>query len=252
LWGVCQHIVARDNHKLLFFETDYQEINLDQISHITNTPKSLRFEDGQHEYSFNYSKSVLQRKFDVPKNCPSVQVQILDNPLDLLLPNLSQISTAKLKMAGMDYVILPLYSPKTHAVPEHSGLNHWNANGRARKCGEVYLPVPAQIHRLSPKFFPPKDTPFILKTPLGEALQAKLCQDGAKALMSNPNDALAHWLLRVVLRLKEGELATYEKMQNLGFDCVVIEKIQEGEYAIDIRAVGSYERFLQDCRAKHP
>ncbi len=65
--------------------------------------------------------------------------------------------------------------------------------------------------------------------------------------MSNPNNALANWLLKTVLRLQEAELATYEKMAVLGFDCVVIEKIQEGVYSIDIRPLGSYERFIQDC-----
>lgn len=42
--------------------------------------------------------------------------------------------------------------------------------------------------------------------------------------MSNPNDDLSNWILKKVLRLQEGELVTYEKMQNLGFDCVIIEK----------------------------
>ncbi|WP_324732328.1 phospholipase D-like domain-containing protein [Helicobacter felis] len=144
-------------------------------------------------------------------------------------------------------MILPLYSPKTHAVPERTGLNQWNAGGRARKYGEVYIPVPAQIHQLVRNFFPPRDTPFELRTPLGQILQAKLCQDNSKALMSNPNNALANWLLKTVLRLQEAELATYEKMAVLGFDCVVIEKIQEGVYSIDIRPLGSYEKFIQDC-----
>ncbi len=111
----------------------------------------------------------------------------------------------------------------------------------------MYIPVPAQIHQLAPHFFPPRDTPFDLKTPLGESLCAKLCQDNSKALISNPNHALANWLLKTALRLQEGELTAYEKMQILGLDCVVIEKIQEGVYSIDIRPLGSYERFIQDC-----
>ncbi|WP_158653363.1 phospholipase D-like domain-containing protein [Helicobacter felis] len=247
--NACYHIIARDHNKLMFFETDYAPIDINQIGNIHSTPKSLRFSDGCNEYYFNYSKSVLQRKFYIPSDCPSVSVQILDNPFDLLLSLQNHLwgNITTPKIAGRDYVILPLYSPKTHAVPERSGLNQWNAGGRARKYGEVYIPVPAQIHQLAPHFFPPRDTPFDLKTPLGQILQAKLCQDNSKALMSNPNNALANWLLKTVLRLQEGELTAYEKMQILGLDCVVIEKIQEGVYSIDIRPLGSYEKFIQDC-----
>ena len=36
--------------------------------------------------------------------------------------------------------------------------------------------------------------------------------------MSNPNTDLAKWLLQTALRYKEGELARYEKMLELGFD----------------------------------
>jgi len=36
--------------------------------------------------------------------------------------------------------------------------------------------------------------------------------------------ALSDWLLRKVLQLKEGELATIEKLDQLGFDSVIITK----------------------------
>ncbi|WP_162145194.1 hypothetical protein [Helicobacter bizzozeronii] len=47
--------------------------------------------------------------------------------------------------------------------------------------------------------------------------------------------------------MQEGDLATYERMEVLGFDRVVVEKIQEGVYSIDIRPLGSYENFIQNC-----
>ena len=55
-----------------------------------------------------------------------------------------------------------------------------------------------------PRFFPPRDTPFDLILPDGKILNAKVCQDNSKALMTNPNLALGDWLLRNVLNLKEG------------------------------------------------
>lgn len=53
---------------------------------------------------------------------------------------------------------------------------------------------------------------FNLITPDGKILNAKVCQEHSKALMSNPNSTLANWLLRQLLNLKEGEIATKERL----------------------------------------
>ena len=254
LYGITNsiyHIIARDTNRLIFFETDYEKINIDNIRDIKDTKASLSFYDGVNEYYFNRSKSVLQRKFYIPQKFSSVDIKILENPFEFLLllkDNLLEANVIEPKIAGVDYVILPLYSTKSKEknVSEKSGLNQWNAGGRKRKYGEVYIPVPTKIHQLCPNFFPFRDIPFTLRTPLNENLQVKLCQDNSKALMSNPNDDLANWLLKKALRLREGEIATYEKMQNLGFDCVIIEKKENGIYNIDIRPLDSYEKFIND------
>lgn len=93
----------------------------------------------------------------------------------------------------------------------------------------------------------PKDTSFTLITPNNKRLSAKLCQDNAKALMSNPNTALADWLLKTALGLKEKKLATYERMQDLGFDCVIISKIDSHTFSIDIMPLDSYEKFIDNA-----
>ena len=64
--------------------------------------------------------------------------------------------------------------------------------------------------------------------------------------MTNPNKALSEWLLRKVLLLEEGELATIEKLDNLGFDSVIILKDENGDYKIDIMKTNSYERFINN------
>lgn len=51
--------------------------------------------------------------------------------------------------------------------------------------------------------------------------------------------------LRNILRLKEGEIATLEKLENLGFDSVIVEKESEEIYRIDIMPLRSYEDFIQ-------
>ena len=81
-----------------------------------------------------------------------------------------------------DFVILPLYSYDKNKnenkkyVPEKSGLNQWNAGGRVRKYGEVYIPIPAEIRKLKIGFFPERDKIFNLEIPSGIKLKAKICQ----------------------------------------------------------------------------
>lgn len=43
--------------------------------------------------------------------------------------------------------------------------------------------------------------------------------------MTNPNKSFSDWLLGIVFQIKEGELVTIEKMDELGFDSVIIIKL---------------------------
>ena len=109
-----------------------------------------------------------------------------------------------------------------------------NASGRPRDINEVYIPIPAEVHRNSPGFFPERHVPFNLHLPDGGTLNAKVCQAGDKGLMSNPNKALGEWILRKVLGLNQGELLTIEKLDTAGFDTVVVYKNHDLDYSIDV------------------
>lgn len=243
------HIVARKNNELVLFETDYDKIDIKNIHSVKQNNASLQFEDGKNFYSFNYSKSTLFRKFHIPQNAFRLPIEILEDPYTLLLElfedkNLKSASDKLVR--GVNYVILPLYGiqKKQKFVFEKSGLNQWNAGGRKRDFGEVYIPIPSEIHRQFPDFFPERDKLFELKIPTGEFFSAKVCQDNSKALMTNPNKALSDWLLRKVFQVQEGELLTIEKMNELGFDSVVIIKDESGNYKIDKAKLDSYEQFI--------
>ena len=212
----------------------------------------VSFRDNLNEYSFNYSKSTLFKKFVLPSEAIDLNIKILDDPfkiiLDLLsLKNLS--ANRELGEAGKNYVILPLYSlglskPENKVVGEKSGLNQWNAGGRKRNIGEVYIPVPAVIHKYFPDFFPKRDVQFTLITPTKEHLNASICQDNSKALMTDPNKALADWILRKLLKLKEGELLTYDKLKEIGTDCVIIRKKSQYTYEIDFGPLDGFDDFV--------
>jgi hypothetical protein len=206
------------------------------------------FEDGHNFYSFNYSKSTLFRKFIIPQNAFRLPTDIIDDPYNLLLDIFSEneFKLAKNKLTkGENYIILPLYGFKKQEkfIFEKSGLNQWNAGGRKRDMGEIYIPIPINIYKDYPDFFPRRDEDFKLIIPSGKTFEAKVCQDNSKALMTNPNKALSDWLLRKVLQLKEGELATIEKLDKLGFDSVIITKNSFKEFKIDILKTNSYENF---------
>ena len=243
------HIVARKDNELVLFETDYDKIDLNNIKSVNSTSSSLQFEDGKNLYRYNYSKSTLFRKFYIPDGAHHIPIDIIENPFSLLLELFenNDLKPAKDKLKkGINYVILPLYGTKKKQkfVFEKSGLNQWNAGGRKRTYGEVEIRIPKQIHNQFPGFFPERDKPFGLKTPTGEKLQAKVCQDDSKALMTNPNKALSDWLLRKIFQAEEKEVLTIEKMNKLGFDSVRIEKTDNSNYKIDISPINSYEKFI--------
>jgi len=245
------HIVARREKELLLYETDYNTIDVENINSIKETRSSLQFEDGNNLYTYNHSKSTLFRKFIIPQNAYRLPIEIIEDPYSLLLELFEskdlKAATDKL-VKGVNYVVLPLYGlrNKEKHVFEKSGLNQWNASGRKRDFGEIYIPIPIEVHRRYPSFFPSRDEKFVLKVPSGEVLSAKVCQENSKALMTDPNKALSDWLLRRVLQLKEGELATIEILDELGFDSVIIIKDINGNYKIDIMKTNSYLSFINN------
>ena len=244
------HIVARKRDELILFETDYDVIDINHIADVNETAGGLQFQDGKNLYLYNYSKSTLFRKFEIPQSAFRLPVDIIDDPYKLLLELFEEKReipyTNNLFIKGKDYVVLPLYGIKNKEkfVFESSGLNQWNAGGRKRDPGEIYIPIPIEIHKLYPNFFPPRDEEFKLQIPTTEIFNAKVCQDNSKALMTNPNKALSDWLLRKVFALKEGELATIEKLNELGFDSVIIYKESESNYKIDKAKLDSFEDFI--------
>lgn len=227
------HIVGRQDGLLRIFNSPYEMVDVNCICDVIEKETSISFNDGINEYSFNKSKSVLQKKFYLPQDFIDVKVNILEEPLELLASLLNEqsgtASILRTEVKGYDYIVLPLYSIKngTKYVPEKSGLNQWNASGRKRNANEVYIPIPASINKNFPNFFPDRDTSFELQLPDGSKMSAKVCQDGRKALMSNPNAALGEWLLRKVLGKKEEELITMNDLNTYGIDSVKIQDLHQ-------------------------
>lgn len=250
------HCVTRKEGKILVYETPMDLINISGIKNIkvSNNGNTITFEDGLNEYSFNVTKSTLYKRFYTDSPLLEIDVEILENPYKALA-NLFNFETTQLATPSpkvfdprenFEYVILPLFSDRGNKrhVPEKSGLNQWNAGGRKRNANEIYIPIPKWIHEAFKGFFPGRDVDFELSLPDKTIMSAKVCQDNSKALMSNPNKALGEWLLRQVMDLEEGELLTYEQLESLGIDSVIVYKHNDREYSIDFCELGNYDDFV--------
>ncbi|RIY32700.1 hypothetical protein CKF54_04400 [Psittacicella hinzii] len=152
---------------------------------------------------------------------------------------------------NFDYIILPLYSPRSNQVELKSGLNQWNAGGRKRELDEVYIPVPSWIHKKKKGFFTYKSQDFKtdsfdVKLPSGKVISMRIVQQGGKALMSNPNSYLGEWILRKILDIPRGVIVTKSDLNEIGIDSVILYKHDEFNYSLDFLPLGSYEKFAQE------
>ncbi|MCK9223823.1 MAG: NgoFVII family restriction endonuclease [Candidatus Muirbacterium halophilum] len=244
--NLIYHCITRDIKKIKIYETQMEMINIEKIKldnkkRVNNT---ISFNDGINEYSFNMSKSTLYKRFLI-NPIEEFDVDILKNPFEMFeMLFVSEIDTQMKLEEEKDFVILPLYSPiKEKFVQIKSGLNQWNARGRKRNPDEVYISIPSFIHKHKPGFFPGRNTNFNLNLPNNKNISAKICQDNDKALMSNPNSDLGKWILRDILKVKEGELVTYDKLFEIGIDSVEIVKNSDLNFSINFKKIGSYENF---------
>lgn len=248
------HCIARTPGKLIIFEDSMPKIQTENIA-LTNSDNSLvRFTDGVHKYAFNVSKSTLFKEFYAQAPSFIQEVKIHTDPFSLIdSMNIEGLPAPAEQPANvLNKIVLPLYStqqgPSYGEVPERSGLNQWNADGRARQNKEVYIPIPAWIHRVFPGFLPPRDTPFNIILPDRRVLNVKVCQAGGKALMSNPNTDLGVWLIDHVLKLPEGQIVTRALLDDIGIDSVEITNIDEHFY-LDFKKTGTFEDFQSTFNA---
>ena len=244
--SMIYHCVTREQGVLNLYEMPMHSIDMDSIQLKSSNESSIIFKDKFCEYNFNISKSTLLKRFITNVKTDTITVDILEDPIQLLLQLNSLKSIVSEKQT--EYIILPLYAviKGEKVVPKRSGLNQWNAKGRIRHHNEVYIRIPSWVNKVFNGFFPTRDQSFILQLPDKGKISASVCQDGDKALMSNPNKDLGNWILRKVLRLKEKELLTYKNLTDLGIDSVRIDKIDHSTYDINFVEVGSFTTFEEE------
>lgn len=226
------------------------------------------FTDGASQYKYDVSKNTLFKRFDLGlgQNSDQFDLPIKEDIWELLLRGDFNLDSLRDAVEAQDSVegqpapasvVLPLYSTRPGSygqVLPKSGINQWNAGGRARKFGEAYIPVPSAVREKSPGFFPDQDTPFSLALPNGKIVKAKICQEGGKALMADPNIDLLEWLFpildggnnRMLDRLRNQIPYTTSDLVRVDRDSVFVEKSQDPgvDYTIRTASLGSYEAFI--------
>ena len=268
------HCIVRTPGEIFFIEQDFGLVNVETIVATDRFGKEtgsflneghVYFKDDSHGYVFNIAKNVLYRRFDPLKGFVSDSVK-LDQKYDLVslmeeikklmeVPGANESDTAISDVAD-DFVVLPLYSPTQKAVSAASGINQWNAKGRVRKFSEAYIPVPRDVHNTRPNFFPARDVTFNLKLPNGATVLASICQEGDKALMSNPNTELCRWLFSTIdgsfeeaeRRMgTENNPYTYSDLLAIGKDAVKVRRVSghSWDYEMESAPIGSYEAFIE-------
>ncbi len=272
------HCVLRVPGGALLHEEEMTLVDLEKIKPLGKNGKTLgrfaledndhiRFSDGVKEYTFNRSKNTLMQRFRSETGFTSAMIDltIQENIWALLMSGeiedfieVADSTSATGPVEEPEYVVLPLYSTQSSIlknVPAKSGINQWNAGGRKRSFGEAYIPIPRIVHKLKPGFFPERDQKFKLSLPSGEIVSAKVCQQGSKALMSDPNHALCNWLFATLdgsYSYAESRLAkkmpyTYNDLTKIGKDSVVVRRVRgEGyRFELEFAPIGSYEEFVR-------
>jgi len=223
------HFTKRFNDRIEISECAMEKIDLNNIIIEQSSIASVSFSDNRNSYRYTIQDSQLYKRFPETDPLFKLRHEFLIEDIDER-ENLYFLIDL-LTTPGNQKVILPLYS-NNYIIHEKSGLNQWNAGGRERHENEVYIPIPRSIHVLNPNFFPQRDVVFNLTADNGNRMTAKVCQDGSKALMSNPNKDLGQWILRDVLNIEIRMLVTMETLIDRRIDSVIVEKIDFANYKI--------------------
>ncbi|KGX85780.1 phospholipase D-like domain-containing protein [Pontibacillus litoralis] len=257
--GMIYHLVTRKDGIFELHEEEMHYIDFDtlKLDRKKTTDKNIFFKDEHANYKFYIAKSTLYKQFICDNPVTSFDVDILDDPFQFLLSDESKkyYMVHETEEEKYEQIFLPLYSARSGKVEEKSGLNQWNAKGdkRPRKPNEIYIPIPAWIHKQFEGFFPydrhtgNKD-PFILILPDGKEIDASICQGGGKGLMSNPNKELGFWILRTILQLPEGQVVTYDDLDRVGIDSILITKYNDHRFKINFASKGSYADFEEEFK----
>ena len=252
------HVITRDNNVAYVVECSYDLIDISTITNINSTDTSVTFEDSKNSYLYNLSKSTLFKKFIANEKevIDRIEIEISDDPFVVLDKLWSELEVTK-QVHNEQSIVLPLYNDETYKVNEKSVFNASLASpknkgsNQPRPAYEAYAPIPKYIHILKPNFFgidaldkeERQASKFDLHLPSGKVVQAKITQDSGKAIQTNPQSILGKWLLYNIFGLGEYEVLTREILDDKQIDSLVVTKIDDYNFKIDVGDYLAYEKW---------
>lgn len=96
----------------------------------------------------------------------------------------------------------------------HSGLNWGQRNNRDRD--QAYIPVPIQVHRNDPDFFPPLGHRFLVQTDDGELFWCVMAQENRKGIHTPEDNSILGSYFRKRLGLNSGARVEKEHLDQYG------------------------------------
>lgn len=126
-------------------------------------------------------------------------------------------------------VKLPLFSERDNKVPERSGLNWGQREGRDKN--QAYIAVPSKIAKSG--FFPPRGEQFSVLTEDGFPFICVIAQDGDKAIHTPNNNSELGEYFRRRLGVSLGAPVSLEDLDRFGNRYVTFTKIDEEEYYME-------------------
>lgn len=121
-------------------------------------------------------------------------------------------------------------SPVVH---ERSGLNWGQRPEYNRDPDQAYIPVPQEIHRLQPGFFPPRNHEFSIVTDDGQSFIAVMAQDNRKAIETKYDNSILGRYFRDRLGVPRGEIVLYQHLEQYGRMSITLHKLDEDLFFLD-------------------
>lgn len=150
--------------------------------------------------------------------------------------NESDIDTAYLGSIAGEYpsVELKLTQRRDNQVHMRSGLNWGQREGR--EPNQAYIPIPSEIHKNNPDFFPDLGVEFTVVTDDGESFVCTVAQQGRKAIHTNHDNSILGKYFRKRLGVPLGERVERCHLDQYGRDFVTLYKLNDNTYFMDFAA----------------
>ncbi|SED07033.1 restriction endonuclease PLD domain-containing protein [Paenibacillus sp. GP183] len=167
------------------------------------------------------------------KDCTDPDIFQFFNMQFQLEPEVSDIDTSAVGAAvrGKPSVVLPLTQKRDQQVHGRSGLNWGQRDGR--EPNQAYIPIPMEIHRQQPDFFPDRAVDFTMITDDGESFICTVAQDGNKAIETHHDNSIMGKYFRQRIGVPLGNKVETEDLERYGRSTITIYKMNDDTFYLD-------------------